>query len=109
MAAAGVRIVARSSPLRKGIFERPVRVGKPDFAGLTFGTTQMDDSKGPSNRVVDLDDLLARLETRISKLMIRALTQPGYNDEIEGLVLVRDDLRDRQRRAVEHPGQPRSD
>jgi hypothetical protein len=73
------------------------------------GTTQMDDSKSHSNRVVDLDGLLARLETRISKLMIRALTQPGYDDEIAGLVLVRDDLRDRQRRTGEHPAQPRRD
>jgi hypothetical protein len=69
----------------------------------------MDDSTTPSNRVVDLDGLLARLETRISNLMIRALTQPGYDDEIAGLVLVRDDLRDRQRRVGEHPAQPRSD
>jgi len=63
----------------------------------------MDDSKSPSNRVVDLDGLLARLESRISNLTIRALTQPGYDNEIAGLVLVRDDLRDRQRRAGKHP------
>jgi hypothetical protein len=69
----------------------------------------MDDSKSPSNRGVDLDGLLARLENRISKLMVRALTQPGYDDEIAGLVLVRDDLRERQRRTGGHPAQPRQD
>jgi hypothetical protein len=69
----------------------------------------MDDSKSPSDRVGGLEHLLARLQTRIDQLVMRALTQPGYDDEIAGLVSVHDDLLDRQRRAGEQPAQPRSD
>lgn len=51
----------------------------------------MDDTKSPSDRVGGLEHLLARLQTRIDQLVMRAVTQPGYDDEIAGLVLVRDD------------------
>jgi hypothetical protein len=68
----------------------------------------MDDSKSAPDRAAELDRLLARLQTRIDKLVTRAMTQPGYDDEIAGLVLVRDDLLDRQRRAGQHPAQPGS-
>jgi hypothetical protein len=69
----------------------------------------MDDSNSASDRAADLDRLLVRLQTRIDTLLMRAMTQPGYDDEIAGLVLVRDDLLDRQRRAGQHPAQSRSD
>jgi hypothetical protein len=69
----------------------------------------MDDTQSPSDRVGGLEHLLARLQTRIDQLVVRAVTQPGYDDEIAGLVLVRDDLLDRQRRAGEQPAQPRLD
>lgn len=62
----------------------------------------MDDSKSRTDRAAEFDGLLARHQTRIDELMTRALTHPGYDDEIAGLVLVRDDLLDRQRRAA-HP------
>jgi hypothetical protein len=59
----------------------------------------MDDTKSPSDRVGGLEHLLARLQTRIDELTKLALTHPGHDDAIAGLVSVRNDLLDRQRRA----------
>jgi len=62
----------------------------------------MKNSNSPSDRVAGLERLLARLQTRIDELTKLALTHPGHDDAIAGLVLVRDDLLDRQRRAGQH-------
>jgi len=82
--------------------------GETRRSGPYVGTTQMGDNESASNRAAGLEHLLARLQTRIDQLVMRALTQPGYDDEIAGLVSVRDDLLERQRRAGRHPAQPRS-
>ena len=66
-------------------------------------TPKMENGNSPSDRVAGLEHLLARLQTRIDELTKLALTHPGHDDAIAGLVLVRDDLLDRQRRTGEHP------
>jgi hypothetical protein len=69
----------------------------------------LEKSTNPSDGYAELERLLDRIETRITELMARACIEPGYDDEIAGLIQVRDDLLDRQRRAGEHRSQPGPD